>query len=205
MIDVFTALSVLLVYQHLDPYSRSKIDIPPSSDIENVIGQGLEHLQRVGGDIHPLASRYVRSFQQLQTRLQAIGTLAANAPPLAVRGKQQLPMKEDGAASYRQAHTVSSATDSDQSSSTGQQAGSAASGSTGKVPVGIPDQGQENNEVNYYGGDGYQEPDNNDRTVEYGDDGFMWAGFDDEFAVIQSALLDSSGWGPGFLDPWAQG
>ncbi|UKZ46669.1 hypothetical protein TrVGV298_000875 [Trichoderma virens] len=199
---VFTALSVLLVYQHLDPHSRSKIDIPPSSDIDNVIGQGLEHLQRVGGEIHPLASRYVRSFQQLQTRLQAIGTLSANAPPLAVRGKQAVSVKEDGASSYGQARTASSATDSDQSSS---NVGSATAGSTGKGSMAIPDQGQEHGGVNYYGGDGYQEQDNNERAVEYGDDGFMWAGFDDEFAVIQSALLDSSGWGPGFLDPWAQG
>jgi hypothetical protein len=66
----------------------------------------------------------------------------------------------------------------------------------------MPDQSQDNNEVSYYG-DAYQEQ-YNDRNVEYGDDGFMWAGFDDEFAVIQSALLDSSGWGSGFLDPWAQ-
>ncbi|KAH8131001.1 hypothetical protein LI328DRAFT_161041 [Trichoderma asperelloides] len=199
---VFTALSVLLVYQHLDPHSRSKVDIPQSSDIDNVIGHGLEHLQRVGGDIHPLASRYVRSFQQLQTRLQAIGTLSANAPLLAVRGKQQLSVREDGGSNFRQAHTASSATDSDQSSSVGHQAGSATGGSSNKGPVNMPDQSQENNEVSYYG-DAYQEQ-YNDRNVEYGDDGFMWAGFDDEFAVIQSALLDSSGWGSGFLDPWAQ-
>lgn len=63
----------------------------------------------------------------------------------------------------------------------------------------MTEQGQEHGGV-YYGVEGYQE-----QTVEYGDNGFMWAGFDDEFAVIQSALLDSSGWGPGFLDPWAQG
>lgn len=202
MTDVFTALSVLLVYQHLDPHSRSKVDIPQSSDIDNVICHGLEHLQRVGGDIHPLASRYVRSFQQLQTRLQAIGTLSANAPLIAVRGKQQLPMREDGAVAFRQAHVPNSTTDSDQSSTAGHQAGSAISGSSSKGPVNMSDQSQENNEVSYYG-DAYQEQ-YNDRNVEYGDDGFMWAGFDDEFAVIQSALLDSSGWGSGFLDPWAQ-
>ncbi|KAL7944735.1 N-terminal binuclear Zn cluster-containing/DNA binding domain-containing protein [Trichoderma barbatum] len=199
---VFTALSVLLVYQHLDPHSRLKIDIPPSSDIDNVISQGLEHLQRVGGEIHPLASRYVRSFQQLQTRLQAIGTLSANAPPLAVRGKQTSSVKEDGTSSYGQPRTASSATDSDQSSS---NVGSATSGSAGKGSMAVPDHGQEHGGVNYYGGDGYDQDGNSDRAVEYGDDGFMWTGFDDEFAVIQSALLDSSGWGPGFLDPWAQG
>ncbi|KAL6834625.1 N-terminal binuclear Zn cluster-containing/DNA binding domain-containing protein [Trichoderma camerunense] len=199
---VFTALSVLLVYQHLDPQSRSKIDLPPSSDIDVVIGQGTDHLNRVGGEIHPLASRYVRSFQQLQARLQAIGTLSANAPPLAVRGKQAVSVKEDGASSYGQARTASSTTDSDQSSS---NAGSATSGSIGKGSMAVHEHGQEHSGVNYYNGEGYQEQDNTDRGVEYGDDGFMWAGFDDEFAVIQSALLDSSGWGPGFLDPWAQG
>jgi hypothetical protein len=163
----------------------------------------LEHLQRVGGDIHPLASRYVRSFQQLQTRLQAIGTLSANAPLLAVRGKQQQSAREDASAGSRQAHIANSTTDSDQSSNAGHQAGSATtSGSSSKGPVTMPDQSQDNNEVSYYG-DAYQEQ-YNDRNVEYGDDGFMWAGFDDEFAVIQSALLDSSGWGSGFLDPWAQ-
>ncbi|TFB04575.1 hypothetical protein CCMA1212_003497 [Trichoderma ghanense] len=193
---VFTALSVLLVYQHLDPYSRAKIDIPPSSDIDSIIGQGLEHLQRVGGEMHPLASRYVRSFQQLQARLQAIGTLSANAPPSAVRGKQPLSTKEDGASGHDPARTASSATESDQSSSS---ADSTLSGSAGKGSVTMTDQGQEHGGV-YYGGDGYQE-----QAIEYGDNGFMWAGFDDEFAVIQSALLDSSGWGPGFLDPWAQG
>ncbi|KAL7922734.1 hypothetical protein ACQKWADRAFT_320672 [Trichoderma austrokoningii] len=199
---VFTALSVLLVYQHLDPHSRSKVDIPQSLDVDSIIGHGLEHLQRVGGDIHPLASRYVRSFQQLQTRLQAIGTLSANAPLLVVRGKQQPAMRDDGTSSSRQAHIATSTTDSDQSSSAGYQAGSVTSGSSTKGPVHVPDQSQENNEVGYYG-DAYQEQ-YNDRNLEYGDDGFMWAGFDDEFAVIQSALLDSSGFGSGFLDPWAQ-
>lgn len=193
---VFTALSVLVVYKHLDPHSRAKIDIPPSSDIDRVIGQGLEHLQRVGGEMHPLASRYVRSFQQLQARLQAIGTLSANAPPLAVRGKQPLSAKEDGAPGYDAARMASSTTDSDQSSS---NVDAASNGSTGKGSVAMTEQGQEHGGV-YYGVEGYQE-----QTVEYGDNGFMWAGFDDEFAVIQSALLDSSGWGPGFLDPWAQG
>ncbi|KAL7932210.1 N-terminal binuclear Zn cluster-containing/DNA binding domain-containing protein [Trichoderma chlorosporum] len=198
---VFTALSVLLVFQHLDPHSRLKIDIPPSLDIDDAIGQGLEHLQRVGGEIHPLASRYVRSFQQLQTRLQAIGTLSANAPPLAVRGKQAVSVKEDVASNYGQAHTTSTATDPDQSSGNN---GSAESGS-GKASMAVPDQSQEHSGANYYSGEGYQTQDNNDRGVDYGDDGFIWSGFDDEFAVIQSALLDSTGWGPGFLDPWTQG
>lgn len=195
-------MSVLLVYQHLDPQSRSKIDLPPSSDIDVIIGQGTDHLHRVGGEIHPLASRYVRSFQQLQTRLQAIGTLSANAPPLAVRGKQAVSVKEDGASSYGQDRTASSTADSDQSSS---NAHSATSESIGKGSMAVPEQVQEHSGVHYYHGEGYQEHDNNHPGVEYGDDGFMWAGFDDEFAVIQSALLDSSGWGPGFLDPWAQG
>lgn len=170
--------------------------MPQSLDVDGIIGHGLDHLQRVGGDIHPLASRYVRSFQQLQTRLQAIGTLSANAPLLAVRGKQQPPMRDDGTSNLRQAHVANPVTDSDQSGGVGHQAGSA----TG--PVNMPDQNQENNGASYYG-DAYQEQ-HNDRNVGYGDDGFMWAGFDDEFAVIQSALLDSSGWGSGFLDPWAQ-
>ncbi|OTA05277.1 Zn2Cys6 transcriptional regulator [Trichoderma parareesei] len=190
------SLSVLVVYKHLDPHSRAKIDIPPSADIDRVLGQGLGHLQRVGGEMHPLASRYVRSFQQLQARLQAIGTLSANAPPLAVRGKQPLSAKEDGAPGYDAARMASSTTDSDQSSS---NVDAASNGSTGKGSVAMTEQGQEHGGV-YYGVEGYQE-----QTVEYGDNGFMWAGFDDEFAVIQSALLDSSGWGPGFLDPWAQG
>lgn len=41
-------------------------------NIDQTIQRGLELLQRVGGQMHPLASRYSLSIQQLQDRLHAL-------------------------------------------------------------------------------------------------------------------------------------
>jgi hypothetical protein len=49
-------------------------------DIEQTIRQGLELLSRVGGQMHPLASRYVQSIQELQSRLNALAA-SKNKPP----------------------------------------------------------------------------------------------------------------------------
>jgi hypothetical protein len=63
-----------------------------SVDVDQVILCGTQLLEEVGDQMHPLASRYVQSFQQLQTRLRAIsaartqnGTKALSGSGLAER------------------------------------------------------------------------------------------------------------------------
>ncbi|KAJ5609961.1 hypothetical protein N7510_006680 [Penicillium lagena] len=76
---VFAALGVLLVYQTIvDPYTKADIGLAASVNIDDAIRQGMENLERVGGHMHPLASRYVQFFQKLQSRLWTMSSTSAN-------------------------------------------------------------------------------------------------------------------------------
>jgi hypothetical protein len=65
---------VLLAFQTLDAQSKAEVGLLMSVDVDQVILHGTHLLEEVGDQMHPLASRYVQSFQQLQTRLRAIST-----------------------------------------------------------------------------------------------------------------------------------
>jgi len=74
--DVFAALGVLLAFRTLDAESKAEVGLV-SVDVDEVILRGTHLLEEVGDQMHPLASRYVQSFHQLQTRLRAISTVRA--------------------------------------------------------------------------------------------------------------------------------
>jgi hypothetical protein len=74
LIDVFAALGVLLAFQTLDPQSKAEVGIFNSKDIEDTIRGGLDLLEKVGGQMHPIASRYVHAFQQLQEKLRVFSS-----------------------------------------------------------------------------------------------------------------------------------
>ncbi|KIM73611.1 hypothetical protein PILCRDRAFT_724526 [Piloderma croceum F 1598] len=73
---VFAALGVLLAFQTLDTQSKAEVGLV-SVDVDQVILRGTHLLEEVGDQMHPLASRYVQSFHQLQNRLRAISTARA--------------------------------------------------------------------------------------------------------------------------------
>ena len=82
-LDVFAALGVLLVFQTLDPPRQADVALPVSIDVEQAILRGIECLEDVGAQMHPLASQYVQSFRQLQTRLRAL--FSGNSRPVETR------------------------------------------------------------------------------------------------------------------------
>ncbi|KIM77707.1 hypothetical protein PILCRDRAFT_825147 [Piloderma croceum F 1598] len=75
---VFAALGVLLAFQTLDAQSKAEVGLV-SVDVDRVILRGTHLLEEVGDQMHPLVSRYVQSFHQLQSRLRTISTTRAYA------------------------------------------------------------------------------------------------------------------------------
>ena len=73
-VDVFAALGVLLAFQTLDPQSKTDVGIFNSDDLEATIRGGLDLLEKVGGQMHPIASRYVQAFRQLQEKLRVFSS-----------------------------------------------------------------------------------------------------------------------------------
>jgi hypothetical protein len=195
--DVFAALGVLLVYQKLDPNSHAEMGIPPTVDLDEVIAQGLENLQRVGGEMHPLASRYVQSFQQLQKRLQAITALSTNAVPQSSRGSKQ-PLTRSGS------NTPGLRSARRRSEQTNAHANFVAPIIPGRRMVMVEDQRQDGLGANYYEGD-VGPGQAFSRPPEIGGDPFDMPRFDDDFEILQSILLNSGDW-PTVMDfDWQQG
>ncbi|OAG36760.1 hypothetical protein AYO21_09033 [Fonsecaea monophora] len=175
---VFAALGVLLVYQTVEPQSKADIALPPNVDVDHAVRMGLELLQRVGGQMHPLASRYVQAIQQLRARLQALPTSRSKAPSREMSSSDR----------------------------NGAQTGAVTSGNANtnqpQVPANAvgyqyPHQAQHQQVVNplypAYTQEAYH--------VTAGE-GSLRAGFEDEFANIESMLMDSTGW-TGLMDDWS--
>jgi hypothetical protein len=188
-IDVFAALGVLLVYQKIDSSSRAHVGIPSTLDVDKVIAEGLENLERVGAEMHPLAARYLKSFQQLQTRLRDISILSANAPQQQTRlGPSTLRPRAAGA--RRDQRNENSKLSS-------------------LVPekdmAMVEDQRQYPTAgLNYYGGDGVAGQILG-QASEYVGDPFVAPCFDNEFEILQSVLLDN-GEMAGLMDfDWSPG
>ncbi|KAJ9614660.1 hypothetical protein H2200_002797 [Cladophialophora chaetospira] len=99
---VFAALGVLLVYHTVEPTSVTEISLPPNVDIDHTIRQGVELLSRVGGQMHPLASRYVQSIQQLQARLKVISASNKSQPSQTLPTAQKRNLEADAISSVPQ-------------------------------------------------------------------------------------------------------
>ena len=77
MIGVFAALGVVLAFQTLDPQSKEEVALPATVDVDQVILQGRALLEEVGGNLHPLATRYLQSLQKLEGRLRSLSASRA--------------------------------------------------------------------------------------------------------------------------------
>lgn len=170
---------MLLVFQKIDSQFRAEVGIPASLDLDDLIGQGLEILQRVGGEMHPLATRYVQSFEQLRARLQAItikdSRLRRTGQPATARTAGTTPWT--GTPSI----DASAGQPARETPNTGGNNGYAAGTSTAAQAV------------NEYG------PENDANTA------FLLPPLDDELAILRSVLLDGGEW-PGFVDlEWQAG
>ncbi|KAL2016665.1 hypothetical protein VTK56DRAFT_3209 [Thermocarpiscus australiensis] len=183
---IFAALGVLLVFQKIDPQFRAEVGVPESVDLDELIGQGLEILQRVGGEMHPLAARYVQSFEQLRARLQST-TIKHSRLLLRVR---------EPAAATTTTTTARVATPW----ATGTESRAAAEGAAGGG------EGGSGSGSNHTHG-GYAEDSNS--AAQTGADfaaaghdansAFLLPAMDDELAMLQSVLLDGGEW-PGFAE-----
>ena len=71
---VFAALGVMIVFHTLDKQSKADIALPPSLNVDKDVAQGTEFLDKIGAQMHSLASRYVQTIRQLHSRLQAMST-----------------------------------------------------------------------------------------------------------------------------------
>ena len=184
----------------MDFQSRSDVDMPSAFDVEETIEQGMENLQRVGGEMHPLASRYVRSFRQLQTRLQTIhvtassvhqasSTEAERGDPPSRTGSVPLPQHTgaDAGAEPERADTSRRAWHEEVKNARNNFAVTRPYESSGELaqlgPTDVPAGSEFSNMLD----------------PSCGSEAFIAPGFDDEFAILQSVLLDSREW-PGFSD-----
>lgn len=116
--------------------------------------------------MHPLATRYVHSFKQLQSRLRSIGDLRANSP-------LQRPITRPASTSGWKSSPLPSRREEYSS------AGKNGNRAIAEVAA-------------------QEDP----RSAEYTDDYWMTE-FDDEFAILQSVLLDNPEW-TGFVNEWEQ-
>ena len=167
---------MLLVYQKIDPQLRAEIIIPASFDLDNVIHQVLENLHRIRGDMHPLASRYVESFQHLQEKLSSLSSLSINT---AEQGHGDLSTPNH---TYEQPMAMDS----------GNRSQDYNSDASGSFEMGADSSGIK--ATNF--GTSYEES-----LEEVGMDEqvspemeFDGTGFGNEFGVLQSVLLDSGEW-----------
>lgn len=71
-LDVLTALCVLLAFKTLGRHNRERICLPELVDVDQTISQGMDILQEVGGQCHPLASRYLQAVQTLVSNLHIL-------------------------------------------------------------------------------------------------------------------------------------
>jgi hypothetical protein len=155
---------VLLVYQTVEPRSKTDIGLPPNLDIDQTIRQGLELLSRVGGQMHPLASRYVQSIQQLQARLHTLATSKNNpAASEAHRGPKRTSNPASTASTIPASLLATSTPFPAQAQI--QQASLHSGATQGIYPI-----QSTLGEVSH------------------------WIGFEDEFSNIESMLMDSTGW-----------
>ncbi|OAL20910.1 hypothetical protein AYO22_08538 [Fonsecaea multimorphosa] len=169
---VFAALGVLLVYQTVEPQSKADIALPPNVDVDHAVRIGLELLQRVGGQMHPLASRYVQAIQQLRARLQALPT-SRSKPPSREASSSQLGVASSG--------------------NNANQSQAPANGMGYQYSHQPSHQQAANTLYPAYAQDAYQ---STPGEVS------LRAGFEDEFANIESMLMDSTGW-TGLMDDWS--
>lgn len=70
----------MLAFKTLGPPKIEDIGLLETIDVDHVISQGKDLLQEIGRQCHPLASRYLQSFQKLEARLPTLSFGRARNP-----------------------------------------------------------------------------------------------------------------------------
>jgi hypothetical protein len=130
--DVFAALGVMLTFQTLDERGKQDVHLPESLDVDQIISQGYELLEEVGGQMHPIAARYRDSLRRMEAKLK---TVSAGRAKFLERGPlpTTLPAEEQGRAEYS-TNSFPASTDGDYGDSFQQM---------GQIPVGFGDDFEE--------------------------------------------------------------
>lgn len=62
----------MLAFNALDEPSKQQVRLPKNLDVNEIIAYGHQLLEEVGGQLHPIAARYVKSLQRMETKLKAV-------------------------------------------------------------------------------------------------------------------------------------
>jgi hypothetical protein len=62
----------MLAFKSLDETSKQNVRLPKSLDVDEIISHGNELLEEVGGQLHPIAARYIKSLQRMETKLKIV-------------------------------------------------------------------------------------------------------------------------------------
>lgn len=78
----------MLAFQTLDEVSKQDVRLPKYIDIDEIVVHGHSLLEEVGGQLHPIAARYLKSLQRMEAKLKMVSTNRAKVfetlPPLPV-------------------------------------------------------------------------------------------------------------------------
>lgn len=64
----------MLAFKTLDRQRKEDVGLPDSIDVDQAISDGKGLLEEVSSHLHPLASRYLQSYQRLEARLQEMAS-----------------------------------------------------------------------------------------------------------------------------------
>jgi hypothetical protein len=98
--DVFAALGVMLAFNSLDEPSKQQVRLPKNLDVNEIIAYGHQLLEEVGGHLHPIAARYVKSLQRMEVKLKTVAASrtkvleALPPPPVALHTEEMQPKPE---------------------------------------------------------------------------------------------------------------
>jgi hypothetical protein len=62
----------MLAFRTLDATSKQDVNLPISLDVDQAIVQGTELLEEVGGQLHPIATRYLEALQRMEAKLKNV-------------------------------------------------------------------------------------------------------------------------------------
>jgi hypothetical protein len=75
----------MLAFKSLDEPSKHDVRLPKSLDVDEIIAHGNELLEEVGGQLHPIAARYLKSLRRMETKLKTVTAsrekVLENLPP----------------------------------------------------------------------------------------------------------------------------
>lgn len=67
----------MLAFQTLDDTSKNDVRLPATINVDQIILEGTELLEEVGGQLHPMASRYLQSLRRMESKLKTLSETRA--------------------------------------------------------------------------------------------------------------------------------